>query len=101
VVWLGFDDNRESGLTGATGALKVWSDVMSQLDIQPRQAVAPPDVQFDQVPRTAQRDPTRRDCFDTQELPFRSNRLPDVGWSCEVNDSFFERVMDRFRTDTQ
>lgn len=98
VVWLGYDDNRESGLTGATGALKVWGDVMSQLDIQPRQTQVPLDVDFDQVPREAQRDPTRRDCFDSQELPFRSNRLPDVGWSCEVNDSFFERVMDRFRT---
>jgi penicillin-binding protein 1B len=99
VVWLGYDDNRESGLTGATGALKVWADVMSQLDIQPRQALAPSDVEFDQVPREAQRDPARRDCYYTQELPFRRNRLPDVGWSCEVNDSFFERVMDRFRTD--
>ncbi|MGA0806829.1 MAG: transglycosylase domain-containing protein, partial [Pseudohongiellaceae bacterium] len=101
VVWLGYDDNRESGLTGATGALKVWADVMSQLDIQPRQALAPPDVVFDKIPRAAQRDPARRDCFDTLELPFRNNRLPDVGWSCEVNDSFFERVLDRFRTNAQ
>jgi len=97
VVWLGYDDNRESGLTGATGALKVWVDVMAKLNIQPRAALPPADVQFEQVPRMAQRDPARRDCFSTQELPFRSNRLPDVGWSCEMNDSFFQRVMDRFQ----
>ncbi|MEL7447697.1 MAG: penicillin-binding protein 1B [Pseudomonadota bacterium] len=28
VVWVGNDDNRPTGLTGASGALKVWSDFM-------------------------------------------------------------------------
>lgn len=97
VVWLGYDDNRESGLTGATGALKVWTEVMAKLNIQPRQALPPMNVSFERVPRDAERDPARRDCYYTQELPFRNDALPDVGWSCEVSDSFFERVMDRFR----
>jgi penicillin-binding protein 1B len=97
VVWLGYDDNRESGLTGATGALKVWAEVMSRLNIQPRQTLAPAGIRQEQVPRTAVRDPARRDCNYTQQLPFRADTLPEVGWSCEVSDSFFERVMDRFR----
>src|SRR5690606_29756125 len=37
VVWLGYDDNRPSGLTGATGALQVWTELMTRLDIRPRQ----------------------------------------------------------------
>ncbi len=29
VVWIGFDDNRQLGLTGAAAALPVWADFMS------------------------------------------------------------------------
>jgi len=32
IVWLGFDDNRKSPLTGRTGALQVWKNFMSRLD---------------------------------------------------------------------
>ena len=28
-VWVGFDDNRETGLAGATGALPIWIDFMA------------------------------------------------------------------------
>ena len=31
VVWVGYDDNRETGLTGAAGALPVWADTMASL----------------------------------------------------------------------
>jgi penicillin-binding protein 1B len=97
VVWLGYDDNRESGLTGATGALRVWSDFMTALDIQGRQTQAPHDIVWEQVARVPVRDAARRECTWTDNLPFRSDRLQDLGWSCEVNDSFFQRVMERFR----
>ena len=32
VVWLGFDANRKSPLTGRTGALEVWKNFISRLD---------------------------------------------------------------------
>ena len=31
VVWVGYDDNRVTGLTGATGALPVWAETMASL----------------------------------------------------------------------
>jgi penicillin-binding protein 1B len=31
VVWVGYDDNRVTGLTGATGALPIWADTMAKL----------------------------------------------------------------------
>ncbi|MEZ5549417.1 MAG: transglycosylase domain-containing protein [Pseudomonadales bacterium] len=33
VVWLGYDDNRASRLTGATGALQVWDSIFSRLGV--------------------------------------------------------------------
>ena len=35
VVWLGYDDNRPTGLTGAGGALKVWDRILAQLGVDP------------------------------------------------------------------
>ncbi len=31
VVWVGYDDNRPTGLTGAAGALPVWGDTLAKL----------------------------------------------------------------------
>ena len=33
IVWVGYDDNRPTGLTGSSGALRVWSSVMQELGI--------------------------------------------------------------------
>lgn len=35
VVWVGRDDNGSTGLTGSSGALPVWVDAFSRLDLQP------------------------------------------------------------------
>jgi penicillin-binding protein 1B len=32
VAWVGYDDNRVTGLTGAAGALPVWADTLAQLN---------------------------------------------------------------------
>ncbi len=32
VVWVGYDDNRSTGLTGAAGALAIWSAIMRELN---------------------------------------------------------------------
>ena len=39
VVWVGYDDNRVTGLTGATGALQVWGRLMAALG--PTSIIAP------------------------------------------------------------
>lgn len=98
VVWLGHDDNTETRLTGATGALRVWADIMAQLDIQPRRATPPSDVIFQRVAQYTARDPSARDCRSTQSLPFQINHLPDIAVNCEDEGSIFDRVFDRFRS---
>jgi penicillin-binding protein 1B len=41
VVWVGYDDNRMTGLTGAAGALPVWADTMASLKSASFQPVPP------------------------------------------------------------
>ena len=96
VVWLGHDDNRETGLTGASGALRVWTDIMRALDIQPRQSVAPPTIESHRVALQAVRNEAARDCSQTHTLPFASSQRPSAAVSCETGASLFERVIDRF-----
>lgn len=42
VVWMGNDDNQPVGLTGASGAMSVWSEFMAQLPLTGLASVAPP-----------------------------------------------------------
>jgi penicillin-binding protein 1B len=49
VVWLGADDNRSIGLTGSSGALKVWGRVMAGLDTQPLDLREPPGLEWARV----------------------------------------------------
>jgi penicillin-binding protein 1B len=41
VAWVGYDDNRPTGLTGAAGALPVWADTMAALKSASFQPVPP------------------------------------------------------------
>jgi penicillin-binding protein 1B len=41
VVWVGYDDNRATGLTGAAGALPVWADTVASLRSASFQPVPP------------------------------------------------------------
>jgi membrane peptidoglycan carboxypeptidase len=41
VVWVGYDDNRSTGLAGAQGALPVWTDTMAALKPVSYDPVAP------------------------------------------------------------
>lgn len=41
VVWIGYDDNEPTGLTGATGSLAVWTRLMSSIDTASWSAALP------------------------------------------------------------
>lgn len=45
VAWVGYDDNHETGLTGAAGALPVWTDTMANLNPLSYDPVAPETVE--------------------------------------------------------
>jgi penicillin-binding protein 1B len=45
VAWVGYDDNRATGLTGAAGALPVWADTLARLKSASFQPVPPESVE--------------------------------------------------------
>lgn len=46
VVWVGRDDNKPAGLTGATGALQVWTALMRQISTQPVNLIPPDNIKM-------------------------------------------------------
>ena len=46
VVWIGRDDNGRAGLTGAGGALRVWTDIMAAIGVRPVAEQAPQGVEW-------------------------------------------------------
>ena len=46
VVWVGRDDNKSSGLTGASGAMTVWGEMMRNIQPEPLQPVIPEDIEL-------------------------------------------------------
>ena len=46
VVWIGRDDNKPAGVTGATGALPVWGEIMRALHPQPLELTEPSGIQW-------------------------------------------------------
>jgi len=41
VVWVGYDDNHATGLTGAQGAVPIWADIMGRLKSASYEPVPP------------------------------------------------------------
>ena len=46
VAWVGRDDNKSTGLTGASGALRVWAGLMKKLSTRPLVPQPPDNIDF-------------------------------------------------------
>ncbi|WP_346838749.1 penicillin-binding protein 1B [Microbulbifer sp. SAOS-129_SWC] len=69
VVWVGRDDNERTSLTGATGALKIWTEIMRQLPHVHGPVAPPRGVEFKRVnSRDEFMDP--KYCQGGREMPF-------------------------------
>jgi penicillin-binding protein 1B len=44
VVWVGRDDNKPMGLSGSSGALRVWGDIMASIENQPLNDMPPEEI---------------------------------------------------------
>ncbi|MCG8615912.1 MAG: penicillin-binding protein 1B [Desulfobacterales bacterium] len=81
VVWLGRDDNRSTGLTGATGALQVFGRMMATLPNTPLAISPPENIEWAIVnPDTGHR--TDRDCPGALAVPFIKGSAPEQLTPC-------------------
>lgn len=95
VVWVGRDDNKSTGLTGATGALQIWTDLMRQVAKQPVNLVAPDNVQMKWVnPETGGL--TDENCPGAKAYPFVDGSGPSefstCGLSTEGGESWLNQL---------
>ena len=74
VVWLGRDDNSPIGLTGASGALAVWTKTLAALHTAPLVLTEPPGIGWSRID-IAGLQPTTNSIGSTL-LPFTSASLP-------------------------
>ena len=67
VVWLGRDDNKPAGLTGARGALVVWSDLMQKVNITPLNMLSPEGIEWINIYQDMR---STGNCGQTTAYPF-------------------------------
>ncbi len=100
VVWVGRDDNETTGLTGASGAMTVWGDMMANLDPEPLILPEPDNIErvwIDQASGLR----SASGCQGAVELPFISGSAPDEAVPCgrrplkKSIKSWFERIFGR------
>jgi penicillin-binding protein 1B len=81
VVWLGKDDNKPTGLSGGSGALRVWMDLMARLKLEPLDIPLPTGIEEIWVnPRNGLR--LSQSCQNGQIVPFIAGSEPQSAISC-------------------
>lgn len=81
VVWLGLDDNKQTGLTGSSGALPVWTNVMSQLRQKPVNLRQPDDVQWHWID-SGSGYLAAQGCEGAMYIPLLRNTIPRKATAC-------------------
>ncbi|TNF03229.1 MAG: penicillin-binding protein 1B [Gammaproteobacteria bacterium] len=94
VVWLGRDDNGKTPLTGGTGALQLWTDIMASLDNRSMVFNQPDGVSYYWVePDSGLL--SREGCAGARYLPFIDGSEPRQQSSCRPDT--LEGVIDWFK----
>lgn len=79
VVWIGRDDNRSTGLSGATGALPVWADIMRGVSTRSLHINQPENVEWQLVDGSSGLLADDA-CAGAQWMPFIKGTGPE-GWA--------------------
>lgn len=81
VVWLGRDDNQPTGLTGATGALPLWGDIMAGVSQRPYQPRDREGIELLWIDRTTGLR-SAEGCSGAVELPYLAGTGPEEQTDC-------------------
>ena len=83
VVWVGKDDNAKTPLSGASGALQVWADLMRQLPTQGVNQQAPEGVSFDWIDANTGL-LSAEQCEGAMWLPLHNDFKPKESAECKI-----------------
>ncbi|MEL0630163.1 penicillin-binding protein 1B [Psychromonas aquatilis] len=89
VVWLGRDDNKSTGLTGSSGALRVWADIFKARAQQPLQNIPPKNITINWVDSETGVG-SQDECGNAIPLPFVKGSEPKQEISCTTTDKVFD-----------
>lgn len=82
VVWVGRDDNAPTPLTGATGALRIWTELFGQLSSRSLSPVKPAGVDYHWV-NPAEGTRGGANCVGSELIPFLRGSEPREKGPCE------------------
>lgn len=87
VVWMGRDDNKSTGLSGATGALKAWLGFMAESSHVPMSYEAPDGVKYVSVNESTGL-VSAENCAGATNVPFLEGTEPTtIDGTCDSNNS--------------
>jgi len=81
VVWLGRDDNKNTGLTGSSGALRVWADIFKQRSTLATQNIPPNNINISWVDKKSGVG-SQPHCNGAVAVPFIKGQQPDIEIRC-------------------
>ncbi len=101
LVWLGFDDNRKSPLTGRSGALQVWKSFMSKLDPISYEVRKPSRIKYEWVDAKDGLLSSQR-CKGSIFIPFIEGTEPKIipqnRKKCRINkESYTSKVINKIK----
>ncbi|GLS91410.1 penicillin-binding protein 1B [Psychromonas marina] len=93
VVWLGKDDNSNTGLTGSSGALRVWSNIIKQRSHLTIQNIPPETIDIGWVDKDTGVG-SQKSCPNAIPLPFLKDTAPEIEIHCNQG---VEKVLGWFK----
>ena len=92
VVWMGYDDNRPSGLTGSSGAMRVWSKLMRRIASTDYPLQLDENIEFHSIDRDTGL-LGGPGCENTIQLPFIKGSQPTRSAECaDQGGGWFDRL---------
>lgn len=82
VVWVGNDDNLQTGLTGSSGALKVWAELFQHIPVLDLELEGTENIEYHRVDRKTGL-LAGFGCDNTVKLPFLKNHRPVEYAECD------------------
>jgi penicillin-binding protein 1B len=81
VAWLGADDNQPIGLTGSSGAARIWAGVMGALEAESYSAPQPESLESTWIDYLTG-EPSAARCTDAVQLPLPEHMHRGHGFGC-------------------